>query len=90
LPADIPFKELLRLEGGQNPAMKRTDIQLVSSHWHQTIFPAKTYNHHPDLPFVVHGLDDEAKGWTDVVDVFIEHPLDYCCLASIIQASTTA
>lgn len=36
-------------------------------------------------PLIINGFDDESKRWTDCVHVFIHDPLDYCCLAGIIQ-----
>lgn len=48
---------------------------------------AHAFSSNEDLPLVVYGLDDEAQGWTDAVDVFIHDSLHDCGLAAIVQTT---
>lgn len=41
------------------------------------------------LPVVVNGLDDEAEGGADGVDVFPHYSLDNCGLACIVEAAAS-
>ena len=39
------------------------------------------------IPIIINSFDDEAKGWADIVDVFLHNPLDDGCLPSVVQAT---
>lgn len=49
----------------------------------------RKYQWQADPPFIINGLDNEAKCRTDGIDILVHDPLYDGCLACVVKASAT-
>lgn len=68
------------------------DVQMLSLYLEEkTMVSGRSEDKTPVeyLPFIIDSFNNESKGWADTIDVFPHDSLDYRCLSSIIEPTTT-